>query len=165
MFDIPRFYASFTLPPTKRPHPALLYSIYLLAARRSNIPKLKALEPRFCEIAERQINEGNRNNDRLLDLTQALVLFIHYLVTLEAFNLAYTATGLAVRQVALMDESLPLTHDIRTAMICGLHRIPSGVWQPPRDINYAMCFLLRPGWWFLEPPRDSTELGIRIHTL
>ena len=97
MFDIPRFYASLTLPPAKRPHPALLYSIYLMAARRSSSPKLKALEPKFCEVVEHQINEGNRRNDRLLDLTQALVLFVNYLVTIEAYNIAYAATGLAVR--------------------------------------------------------------------
>ncbi|ORX34450.1 hypothetical protein BD324DRAFT_635980 [Kockovaella imperatae] len=148
MFDIPRFYASLTLPPAKRPHPALLYSMYLLAARRSSHAKLKALESKFCEITEQQINIGNRQNDRTLDIIQAVILFAQYQITIEQFSVAFTVAAMAVR----------------LSMTCGLHRIPSGVFHPPRTVNSAVSFMLRTGGWYLEPPNDGTELGIRIHT-
>lgn len=97
MINIPRFYTRLTLPLAKRPHPALMYTIYLSATRNSTQPALKALEPRFYEIARAKIEQGIREGDRLLDIVRALVQMTGYLFAKEWYNVGYHMAGQAIR--------------------------------------------------------------------
>jgi hypothetical protein len=94
---LPRFYTRLTLPPAKRPHPGLLYSMYTTAARVSSQPAIKQLESQFYMIAEKQIRLAVTNHDRLLDALRGMALLTNYLFAKERYSLGYHMTGAAVR--------------------------------------------------------------------
>jgi hypothetical protein len=94
---VPRFYARLTLPPAKRPHPGLLYSMYTTGARFSSQPAIKQLEQQFFEIADKQIRLAVANHDRLLDALRGMALLTNYLFAKEKYSLGYHMTGSAVR--------------------------------------------------------------------
>lgn len=96
-FNIPRFYARLTLPPAKRPHPALVYMMYLYGCQSSPQQSLRNLESRFYEIAQAKIAQGIREADRPLDIVRALTLMSSYLFAKEWYNLGYNFVGQAVR--------------------------------------------------------------------
>lgn len=96
-FHLPRFYTRLTLPASKRPHPALLYSMYATAARVSTQPAIKQLENQFFEIADRQIRQAVAQHDRLLDALRGMALLTNYLFAKEKYSLGYHMTGAAVR--------------------------------------------------------------------
>jgi hypothetical protein len=95
--NIPRFYARLTLPLSKRPHPSLMYVMYLLGCRLSEQPALRRLEQRFFEIASQKIHQGMGVGDRPLDLIRAMALIIGYLFAKELYNAGYTFIGQAIR--------------------------------------------------------------------
>ncbi|ODN80430.1 hypothetical protein, variant [Cryptococcus amylolentus CBS 6039] len=148
VFHVPRFYTRLTLPPASRPHPPLLYTMYLLACRRSTNPALRRLEASFFAIAERQIQTGITKCDRLLDVIRATALMTNYLVSVHRYNEGYHMAGAA----------------IRTVTVCGLHRIGSSTWKPVVPIgNSIALFVLRIGGYALPPAEDAIELAERIH--
>ncbi|KAL7423900.1 hypothetical protein Q5752_001485 [Cryptotrichosporon argae] len=145
---VPRFYAALTKPMSQRPHPCLLYAMYLLATRISSSPPIRALEGRFCEIAEQRLQESIKNGDRLLDACRAASMLAVYKYSLAKYHEGWMMTGTAARLV----------------ISCGLHQIPSSVWRPPmpgggRD---SLVGILRHRTWVLGPPADAIELGERI---
>lgn len=97
MINVPRFYTRLTLPPAKRPHPALLYTLYLIATKRSSQPALRALETRFYEIARVKIDQGVREADRLIDIVRAITTMTGYLFSKEWYNVGYSMAGQAIR--------------------------------------------------------------------
>jgi hypothetical protein len=97
LLNLPRFYARLTLPPTKRPHPALMYTMYVCGVRQSSQPSLRSLEGRFYEIAQAKIHQGLREADRLLDILRALILMTGYLFAREWYSLAYNTAGSTIR--------------------------------------------------------------------
>lgn len=116
IINIPRFYARLTLPPSKRPHPGLLYIMYLNASRISTQPALRALEPRFYELAKVKIEKGLREGDRLLDIVRALTLMAGYLFSKEWYNLGYNVAGQTIRWVE--GKTVRLTTDSRRPAGC-----------------------------------------------
>lgn len=146
---MPRFYTRLTLPPAKRPHPALLYSMYATAARASSQPAIKQLEGQFFEIADKQIRLAVGNHDRLLDALRGMALLTNYLFAKEKYSLGYHMCGAAVR----------------LAISCGLDRIPSSVWTPAPAFNAAIHCTLRTGGYAIPPPEDPIDLAERIYAL
>ncbi|ORY27795.1 hypothetical protein BCR39DRAFT_537261 [Naematelia encephala] len=149
MFHMPKFYARLTLPPAKRPHPALLYSMYLVGAKRSSQPGLRQLETRFMHIADRHLKAGLDEGDRPLDIVRASVLMIIHLYTSEKYSLGFALTGATVK----------------LAQACGLHRIQTSVWAPPPPQAHPIVhFTMRAGGYLLGPPEDQLDLAERIYT-
>ncbi|TXT10714.1 hypothetical protein VHUM_02219 [Vanrija humicola] len=144
---LPRFYMRLTLPPSKRPHPGLLYAIYATAARMSTQPGIKQLESQFFEIADKQLRISVANHDRLLDTVRGMTLLTSYLFAKEKYSLGYHMCGAAVR----------------LAIACGLDRIPSSVWTAPPPFNAAIHCTLRTGGYSIPPPDDPVELAERIY--
>jgi hypothetical protein len=149
VFHVPRFYARLTLPPPKRPHPSLVYAMYLIAARRSTQPSIKQLETQFYDITSNHVNVSIANSDRLLDTVRAMALVVNYLFSRERYRQGYHMAGAA----------------IRLAIACGLHRIPSSVWTKPPHFNAAIHFTLRTGGHSIRPAEDAIELAERIYAL
>lgn len=146
---LPRFYTRLTLPPSKRPHPGLLYSIYTTAARMSANPAIKQLETQFFEIADKQIRLAVAQYDRLLDALRGMALLTNYLFAKEKYSLGYHMCGAAVR----------------LAISCGLDRVPSSVWTPAPPFNAAIHCTLRTGGYAIPPPEDAIDLAERIYAL
>lgn len=136
-----------TLPPAKRPHPGLLYSMYATAARVSSQPAIKQLESQFFEIADKQIRLAVANHDRLLDALRGMALLTNYLFAKEKYSVGYHMCGAAVR----------------LAISCGLDRIPTSVWTPAPPFNAAIHCTLRTGGYAIPPPEDPIDLAERIY--
>lgn len=111
-FHVPRFFAryassrtglvaandaSLTLPVSKRPHPCLLYSMYLLASRVSSSASIRALEKHFYSIASRQLDESISKADRLFDATRAATLLAVYKYSNAKYHEGWMMVGLAAR--------------------------------------------------------------------
>ena len=144
--------SSLALPPNKRPHQCLLYSMYLLAAKTSSSPSIRGLEPHFAKIALSQLEESIAHNDRLFDGVRAMTLLAVYYYGSAHYFEGWMMTGRAAN----------------LAVACGLHAISSSVWKPaaPKNENTAdLVALMRQRMWMLPPPRDPIELGERIWAL
>ncbi|CAK9783250.1 hypothetical protein CC85DRAFT_281995 [Cutaneotrichosporon oleaginosum] len=149
-YHVPRFMASLDMAPSKRPHPCLVYAMYALVARFSPAPKLKRLEDHFYQIANAQLTNAVKAVDRPFDATRAATI-----LTVYNFSQAhYQAATMMLGQAA------------RLAFSCGLHQIPSSVFQPsriPTDPNRGRLLgVMRSRAWLLFPPKDAIELGERI---
>ncbi|ORY34613.1 hypothetical protein BCR39DRAFT_513615 [Naematelia encephala] len=150
-FHVPRFMASLTLPAAKRPHPCLLYSMYLLASRISTSPPIRNLETHFYTIASKQLEESIAKADRLLDATRAACQLAVYKYSLARYHEGWMMTGQAAR----------------LAISCGLHQIPSSQFRPstiPAGRAAELMGVVRQRSFVLPPPQDSIELAERIWT-
>ncbi|WVQ95964.1 hypothetical protein IAU59_003063 [Kwoniella sp. CBS 9459] len=149
-FHVPRFMASLTLPPAKRPHPCLLYSMYTLASRVSTSPPIRSLEPHFYSIASRQLEESIGHADRLLDATRASTLLAIYKYSKARYHEGWMMTGQAAR----------------LALSCGLHQIRSSVWKPSSILmeNSELIGMMRHRSYVIPAAKDAVEHGERIWT-
>jgi hypothetical protein len=157
---------SLSLPPSKRPHPCLLYSMYLLASRISSSPSIRALETHFANIASRQLEESIAKADRLFDATRAAAILSTYKYSNARYHEGWMMVGLAARCVSRLVFGDMLTP--RLGISCGLHQIPTSVWKPsmlPRDRTADLVALVRQRTFVLPPPADAVELGERIGAL
>ncbi|EIW71404.1 hypothetical protein TREMEDRAFT_60335 [Tremella mesenterica DSM 1558] len=148
-FHIPRFFASLSLPPSKRPHPSLLHTMYLLASRVSTSPSIRSLESHFFSVASKQLDESIRLADRLFDAVRAATMLAVYQFSKSRYHEGWMMTGLAAR----------------LAISCGLHQIPSSVFRPspvPRDQRGDLVSIMRHRSYALPPPQDAIDLGERI---
>ncbi|KAK4686784.1 hypothetical protein P7C73_g3328, partial [Tremellales sp. Uapishka_1] len=153
-FHIPRFFASLALPPQKRPHPCLLYSMYLMSSRISSSPSIRSLEQHFYSIAAKQLEEAISRADRLLDATKAATILAVYKYSHARYHEGWMMTGQAARE-----------DDARLAISCGLHQIASSVFKPspvPTDGRAALMAVMRQRAFVVPPPADAVELGERI---
>ncbi|OCF34322.1 hypothetical protein I316_03836 [Kwoniella heveanensis BCC8398] len=149
-FHVPRFMASLTLPPAKRPHPCLLYSMYTLASRISTSAPIRSLEPHFYSIASRQLEESIGHADRLLDATRASTLLAIYKYSKARYHEGWMMTGQAAR----------------LALSCGLHQIRSSVWKPSSILmeNADLIGMMRHRSYVIPAAKDAVEHGERIWT-
>ncbi|WVF68407.1 hypothetical protein IAT40_003172 [Kwoniella sp. CBS 6097] len=147
-FHVPRFMASLTLPPAKRPHPCLLYSMYTLASRISTSSPIRSLEPHFYSIASRQLEESIGHADRLLDATRASTLLAIYKYSKARYHEGWMMTGQAAR----------------LALSCGLHQIKSSVWKPSSILmeNSDLIGMMRHRSYVIPAAKDAVEHGERI---
>ncbi|WVN87511.1 uncharacterized protein L203_102693 [Cryptococcus depauperatus CBS 7841] len=147
-FHIPRFMASLTLSPSKRPHPCLLYSMYTMASSISTSPQIHQLESHFYKIATRQADEAISKIDRLLDATRACTILSAYNYSRANYHQGWMMAGQAAR----------------LAISCGLHQIRSSVWKPNLVPEAAaeMARLIRAQSYVLPPSKDAVEHGERI---
>lgn len=88
---------SLSLPAPKRPHPCLLYSMYLVASRFSTHPPIRALEPHFYSIAQKRLEESITGGDRLLDATRAATILSVYKYSLARFHEGLMMCSTAMR--------------------------------------------------------------------
>ncbi|WVR07980.1 hypothetical protein IAU60_005023 [Kwoniella sp. DSM 27419] len=148
---VPRFMASLTLPPAKRPHPCVLYSMYTMASRVSTSPSIRTLEPHFYSIAAKQLEESIANADRLLDATRASTLLAIYKYSKARYHEGWMMTGQAAR----------------LAISCGLHQIKSSVWKPPitTEETADLSGIMRHRSYVVPPAKDPVEHGERIWSL
>lgn len=156
--------AALDLAPSKRPHPCLVYAMYAIVARFSPAPKLKRLDDHFYQIASAQLTNAVKAVDRPFDAARAATILTVY----NYSNAFYQAATMMLAQSA----RCVLIHSMlteRLAFSCGLHQIPSSVFQPsriPRDPNRGRLLgVMRSRAWLLFPPQDSIELGERIWAL
>lgn len=148
---------SLSLLPSKRPHPCLLYSMYLLASRISASPSIRALETHFATIASRQLEESIAKADRLFDATRAACILATYKYSNARYHEGWMMVGLAARWVCA-SASLPreLMYDLgwrcRVACIRSLRRCSSQaccreigrrIWYPSFVRGRSACRLRR----------------------
>ncbi|KAK8849759.1 hypothetical protein IAR55_005094 [Kwoniella newhampshirensis] len=146
-FHVPRFMASLTLPPAKRPHPCLLYSMYTMASRISTSPSISQLEPHFYSIASRQLEEAIMHADRLLDACRASTILAVYKFSKARYHEGWMMTGQAAR----------------LAISCGLHHIQSSVFKPVQPSpNADLEGMMRHRSYVLPPAKDPIEHAERI---
>ena len=130
------------------PHPALLNAIYLLACFFSESPELNSYEALFLQRARQGVANALEQADRLQHSIQAASLIAMYLHAkgrvLEGYYISCATARFAVG--------------------CGLHQIDSPVWNGPNHPTSLSAIPLPGMRPLLEPPRDPTELGERIHT-
>lgn len=157
MLHVPTFCARLSLPRSQRPHPALLYAMYVVGSGRSTRQALRDLQPRFLEIAQRSISDALAENDRLVDVIRAQAVLANHFFMTERYSAGYHIAGAAVRYV-----STRFAADFSLAVSCGLHRISSAVWKPSPAFNPILFFTLRSGGYALPPPTSPAELGERI---
>lgn len=140
---------SLSLPPARRPHPCLLYAMYLTASRISTSPAIRALEPHFHTIAARQLDESIALADRLFDAVRAGTILSIYYFSLARYHQGFMTTGTTAR----------------LALSCGLNQIPSSVFRPStisNDKRADLVAIMRQRSYVLPPPVDPVELGERI---
>ncbi|WWD20388.1 hypothetical protein CI109_104864 [Kwoniella shandongensis] len=146
-FHVPRFMASLTLPPSKRPHPCLLYSMYTMASRISSSPAISQLELHFYSIAGRQLDEAINNADRLLDACRASTILAVYKYSKARYHEGWMMTGQAAR----------------LALSCGLHQISSSVFKPVTPSPHAdLVGMMRHRSYVIPPAKDAIEHAERI---
>jgi len=144
--------ASLSLPAASRPHPCLLYTMYLMASRISSSQPIRSLEKHFYDIAMEKLEESIVNADRLFDAVRAATVLAVYKYSLAKYHEAWMMTGRASR----------------LALSCGLHAIPSSVFkssQIPNDHRADLIGLMRRRSWVIPPPADPIALGERIWAL
>ena len=88
---------SLTLPLSKRPHPCLLYSMFLLACRGSTSPAIRVLESHFLSIAQKQLEKSISKADRLFDAVRASTLLATYHYGAAHFHEGWMMAGRAAR--------------------------------------------------------------------
>ena len=140
---------SLTLPMSQRPHPCLLYAMYLMASKLSPSPAIRALEPHFHSIASRQLSEAILQSDRLFDAVRAASILAVYYFSLGRYIEGFTTTGTASW----------------LGVACGLNQIPSSTHRPstmPSDRRAGLAALMRQRSYVLLAPADPIELGERI---
>ncbi|RXK35338.1 hypothetical protein M231_07410 [Tremella mesenterica] len=142
------FFTRLTWPPARRPHPALMYAMFLVGAGSSTQPSLRRLESTFLEIAEQQIKSGVRTHDRIIDVIRGMVIVVNFYYIKEEYNLGYSMVCQAAR----------------LAIAAGLHRIPSSVWQPKPKVNLIASYTLREGLYAVSPADDIMTHASRILT-
>lgn len=153
---VPRFLESLQLPlgSARRPHAALLNSIYLLAARFSANPSLRAFEPRFLARATEAITAALERSDRLVNVIQAECLLAFYLYAngrlLEGFYHASAAARLAIGLGLHQITSCDLASQTQDG--AAKHSALAG--NPATAPSTGSI---------LPPPADAIELGERIH--
>ncbi|ODN84983.1 hypothetical protein L202_00828 [Cryptococcus amylolentus CBS 6039] len=147
-FHVPRFMASLSLPPTKRPHPCLLYAMYTMASRLTSSPSIRQLESHFYSLAITHLATATAQADRLMDATRAGTILAAYTYSKAMYHEGWLMTGQAAR----------------LAISCGLHQIKGSVWRatkvPPMRADLAG--LMRHRSYILAPPKDAVEHGERI---
>ncbi|OWZ47440.1 hypothetical protein C349_02439 [Cryptococcus neoformans var. grubii Br795] len=140
-FTETQFRAKLTLQPSLQPHPSLLFSMYTLAASTSYIPAIRSLADELSEIAMKRIEEAIRNKDRLIDAINACKIVSKWFC---AKGKAFEAYQYSAKAVSL-------------CLACGLHRIPSSVFQPYQSNSSPS------EGGILSAPKDQWELCERIH--
>lgn len=88
---------SLQLPVSKRPHPCLLYTMYLMASRISTSIPIRSLEPHFYKIAAEQLDESIESADRLFDATRAATILAVYKYSLAKYHEGWMLVGRASR--------------------------------------------------------------------
>ncbi|KAG8966870.1 hypothetical protein FRC03_011191 [Tulasnella sp. 419] len=151
-----RFLASLELLPPDCPHPALMNAVYLMGCHFSRDPEYTQREPLFLARAREYLLTSLAHSDRLFDFLVSSGLIAFYLYRTGRFLEGHHQTAGAAR----------------FAVSCGLHQILS----PAFDSNASESLrgvrasapwsvsdmsVRRPGS-MLTPPRDGTELGMRI---
>ena len=91
------------MPASKRPHPCLLYAMYLLASRISTSQPIRSLETHFYSIASRQLEEAISHADRLFDAVRAASMLAVYKYSLARYHEGWMMTGQASRWVPSTD--------------------------------------------------------------
>ena len=101
LFSVPiaaaGFVAQLSLPPAKRPSPALLYAMYVIGSERSTHPSLQRLQSTFVDICEKQIRQAMASYDRLLDTIRAMIILANHYFMHEEYNTGYHMTAQACR--------------------------------------------------------------------
>lgn len=81
----------------QRPHPALLFAMYTVAASSSYIPAVRALADSLYAIAAKKVDESISQEDRLLDCINAIKMLGKWLFSkaraLEAYNMTWKAVS------------------------------------------------------------------------
>ena len=92
-----QFRAKMKLGSWQRPHPALLFAMYTVAATSSYIPAVRALADSLFAIAASKVDEGITQEDRLLDIINATKMLSKWLFSkaraLEAYGLSWKAVS------------------------------------------------------------------------
>ncbi|WVQ77553.1 hypothetical protein IAR50_007241 [Cryptococcus sp. DSM 104548] len=150
-FHVPRFMASLSLPPTKRPHPCLLYAMYTMASRLTSSPAIRQLESHFYTLASSHLATATAQADRLMDATRAGTILAAYTYSKAKYHEGWLMTGQAAR----------------LAISCGLHQIKGSVWREGKvDAGRAdLAGLMRHRSYILAPPKDAVEHGERVWAL
>jgi hypothetical protein len=97
MLHVPTFCARLSLPRSQRPHPALLYAMYVVGTGRSTRQALRDLQPQFLEIAQRNISDALAENDRLVDVIRAQAVLANHFFMTDRYSAGYHIAGAAVR--------------------------------------------------------------------
>ena len=138
-----------------RPHPALVHAMYMLACWFTRPFLLSVQEEKFFQRSHAHLPLIlTERSPSLLEYVQASVLSALYFYGKGRMLEGYQQTCSAGRM----------------AMLCGLHKIESPVWRDVR--GRATTFGKHVQSWktnirfapfLLDPPKDATELGERIH--
>lgn len=78
--------------------------MYLMAARISPSPPIRALEKHFYAIASKQLDESIHHGDRYLDATRAATILAVYKYSLARYHEGFMLTGMAARYVLLSNH-------------------------------------------------------------
>jgi hypothetical protein len=80
-----------------KPHPALLFAMYTVAATSSYIPAVRALADSLFTITAKKVDEGITQEDRLLDVINATKMLSKWLFSkaraLEAYSMSWKAVS------------------------------------------------------------------------
>lgn len=136
------FRAKMNGPVEHRPHPALLFSMYTVAASSSYIPAVRALADSLYIMARDRVEEAIVAEDRLVDAINGGKMLSKWLFS---------------RARAL--EGYQMSNKIMSvALACHLHRIRSSVWDPS-EVGPRFDHV----WPLIGPPRNQWDLTERIH--
>lgn len=139
--------------PGSAPHPSLLNVLYLLGCHFSQSPSLAALETSFLERSLRGISNALAN--------------AHPPVTAHLVNVVQASALLAVYFFAkgrLLEGYYHSSSASRLAISLGLHQIRTPTFSASTASSQASTWNGSPPSSVpLPPPRDSIELGERIH--
>lgn len=144
---VPRFLSSLNLPPSHpgRPHPALLYSIYVWALRLSHCPDSVQLEPRFLARAISALTDalGDFDARTRTHALQAEVLLAQYFFCLGRF----------------LEGRYHANAAVSLALSCDLHAIRAAGGAPAGLASLVGIH----GIFDLAAPRDVIEEGERVN--
>ncbi|WVW84231.1 hypothetical protein I302_106261 [Kwoniella bestiolae CBS 10118] len=142
MFSEEEFRSRLALPEKQRPHPCLVFSMCTIAATESYVPSIRKLAEPLFKIASSKLEISIRKQDRLVDAIRASKNLSKWLFTQgrvhEGFQFSCKTIALCVA--------------------CGLHRIPSSIFNPELQAAYEG----KPKY-LLDPPTSQWELAERIH--
>ncbi|WVN91033.1 uncharacterized protein L203_106280 [Cryptococcus depauperatus CBS 7841] len=143
-FTQTQFYSKLLLPPEQQPHPALLFSMYTLAASVSYIPAIRYLAESLFEITKQKLDDGIRTGDRLVDI----------------INGSKNISKWLYERGRLLEGYEWASRSISLCLACKLHEIPSSVFIEPGEDTVDENAPLKE---LLPPPKDQWELCERIH--
>nr|ODN93023.1 hypothetical protein L204_05202 [Cryptococcus depauperatus CBS 7855] len=143
-FTQTQFYSKLLLPPEQQPHPALLFSMYTLAASVSYIPAIRYLAESLFEITKQKLDDGIRTGDRLVDI----------------INGSKNISKWLYERGRLLEGYEWASRSISLCLACKLHEIPSSVFIEPGEDTVDEKGPLKE---LLPPPKDQWELCERIH--